>query len=346
MLEVAVFLKMFGGAVEAMRTFGDAVGTARKHAAEVHEAKDLLGLTDPSAEAYRSDSVHPLFASGELHPDNKAALLAAGSDLMTREVIRRDSLAADATDSSLLLFGSPVSDGLSRIIFGYSELPDREGLTLGTPQFDLAYAWDLDPDQLGNGLVRRLVPGKGLVKRPPWQIRDLRGGADPQLVPRTDSEGLLQEDYLLVTRTPNFLSWDAESSGKFLVSFGGAHGTGTRAIDLLFNDRQLMARVLRELKVKSNKSTHRLGGVPSAYQLLFRVSRIKHGATGSIPRSLELVDVVVLRNEPEDWKSARRSIAPRLEAWRKTGTPSPEHDDPVKNPAANASFDATFRRRD
>jgi hypothetical protein len=321
---VAVFLKMFGEAVEALRTVGDTIGTARQRAADVHEAKQLLGLADPAAEAYRSDSVHPLFTPGELHPDNKAALLAAGTDLLSRDVIRRDSLAADATDSSLLLFGSPVSDGLSRIIFGYSELRDREGLTMDSLQFDLAYAWDLDPERLGSGLVKRVVRGKGVVERPPWQIRDLRGGTEPQLVPQTDSEGLLKEDYLLVTRTPNFLSSDAQSTGQFLVSFGGAHGTGTRAINLLFSDRRLMARVLGELKGKSREATGRVGGVPAAYQLLFRVSNIRHDAAGSIPGSLELVDVVVLRNKPQEWDSARRFIAPRLEVQRKTGAPRPE----------------------
>jgi hypothetical protein len=234
---------------------------------------------------------------------------------MDRNVIHRDALAINAAESSLLLVGSPISDALSRTIFGYSEIAGREGLSLDGPQFELFYAWDLDPERVGNGQVRRFVAGKGLVERPPWQIRDLRGGAAPRFVPRTNSEGLLVEDYLLVTRLPNFLSPNAESKGQFLVSFGGAHGTGTRAIKLLFKNKKLMAHVVTELKSKNANITGRIGGTPSAYQLLFRVSKIKHGPRGSIPRSLELLDAVVLPDDEGAWRAAR------LQAMRQLNPP-------------------------
>lgn len=313
MLEVTVALRAFREAVEALRILGGTAQAARKRAADVGEAKRLLGLADPSGEAYRSDAVHPLFTPGEIHPDNKAALLAAGTDVLGRDTIQRDTLEVSAPDNSLLLFGSPTSEGLSRVVFGYSELPGQDGLSWDDPPLDLAYAWELDPGRVGDALIGRFVQGRGLIKRPPWQIRDLRGGSSPQLVPEADSEGLIREDYLLITRTRNFLSADTEHRGQFLVSFGGAHGTGTRAVNLLFHDRRLMARVLGELKAKQVQATGRLGGVPKAYQLLFRVSKIKHGPAGSIPGALELVDAVVLPDKPEVWSFARRRAVPRLE---------------------------------
>jgi hypothetical protein len=319
MLEVTAALRAFKEAVEALRIIDGTARTARQRAADVREAKRLLGLVDPSGEAYRSDAVHPLYTPGELHPDNKAALLAAGTDVLGRDPIRRDTIEINATDNSLLLFGSPTSEGLSRVVFGYSELPDRDGLSWDGQPLDLAYAWELDPECVGDELIGRIVPGKGLVKRPPWQIRDLRGSRSSLLVPETDSDGLICEDYLLITRLPNFLSLDAENRGQFLVSFGGAHGTGTRAVRLLFRDKQLMKRVLEELKQRYALETGRIGGIPKAYQLLFRVFQIKHGRAGSMPKRLELVDVAVLRDSPETWDFARRQATPRL-------MPPPEED--------------------
>lgn len=313
MLEVTVALRAIKDAAEALRSLSRAVRAARQRAVDAHEAKRVLGLADPAGEAYRSDAVHPLYMPGELHPDNEAALLAAGSDILARDLISRDTLQVDATDNSLLLFGSPTSEGLSRVVFGYSELAGREGLSWDDPPLDLAYAWELDPERVGDGRVGRYVPDKGLVERPPWQIRGLRGRHATWLVPETDSEGLIQEDYLLVTRTRNFLSSEAESQGQFLVSFGGAHGTGTRAVNLLFRDKRLLGRVLEALRARHVETTDLIGGIPKAYQLLFRVSNIKHGPSGSVPGALELVDAVVLGDESGVWSEARRRVMPHLQ---------------------------------
>ena len=313
MIEVTVAMRAVREAVEALRALGKTGAAARQRALDVKEAKRLLGLVDPAGEAYRSDAVHPLFTPGEIHPDNKAALLAAGTDLLAGDLARRDKLPVDATDNSLLLFGSPTSEGLSRVVFGYSELGDREGLIQDDLHIDLAYAWELDPERLGGGEVARFVPDRGLVTRPPWQIKDLRGGRWNRFTPRADQDGMICEDYLLVTRLPNFLSSEAESRGQFLVNFGGAHGTGTRAVKLLFKDRRLMATVMEQLKAQYVGATGRIGGVPNAYQLLFRVIDIKHRpGSGSVPGKLELVDAIVLPDTDGAWDLARRRATPHL----------------------------------
>jgi hypothetical protein len=192
-------------------------------------------------------------------------------------------------------------------------------LTWDDSPLDLAYVWELDPERVGDAQVGRFVPGKGLVKRPPWQIKDLRGVHATDLVPEADGAGLIHEDYLLITRTRNFLSPDAQSRGQFLVSFGGAHGTGTRAVGLLLHDKRLMQEVLAQLKTRHKTATGRLNGVPKAYQLLFRVSGIKHGRNGSIPTALELIDVAVLPDKSATWDYAHRQAATRLEASKEHG---------------------------
>lgn len=311
MIEVSAVLKSLVAGAEMVRSLSGGVAAARQRSREVAEAKQLLGLKDPVGEAYRSDSVHPLYSPGEIHPDNRAALSVAGSDALARQPVVRDGLRVDPTDHSLLLFGSPTSEGLSRIVFGYEEIAGVEGLDLRDPPLDLRYAWELNPESVGEGKVGRYVPGKGLVERPLWQIKDLQRPAAGRLIPESNN-GLLSEDYLLVTRMRNFLSAEALDSGKFVVSFGGAHGTGTRAVELLIRDKRLMTTVLEELKSKQARTTGRVGGVPKAYQLLFRIPLIRHRARGSIPGALELVDAVVLPDAEATWDHARRRAAPRL----------------------------------
>jgi hypothetical protein len=316
LVEVTVAIKVAREAVEMVRSLASSIQRARQRADDVREAKKLLGLADPQGEAYRSDAVHPLFAAGQLHPDNEAALTAAASDALVHARSVEEDLQVDAAERSLLLFGSPTSEGLSRIVFGYEEVAGVEGLVWRDSPLDLAYAWELDPGRVGDGRVGRHVSGKGIVERPLWQINDLRGNGSERLVPEADADGLLSEDYLLVTRVRNFLSENARARGQFLVSFGGAHGTGTRAVELLLRDKRVLRTVLERLKEKQMQTSGRLAGLPKAYQLLFRVSRISHGAKGSIPRALELVDATILPDTDMVWDQAYRRIAPRLELWR------------------------------
>jgi hypothetical protein len=313
LLDVTVALRAIKDLTETVRSLGSWVKTHRQNTVEVREAKHLLGLSEPAGEAYRSDAVHPLYTPGKIHPDNEAALLAASSDLGLNRRVQRDVIQVDATDNSLLLFGSPTSEGLSRIVFDYAELPDRDGLACVDQPLDFAYAWNLDPESVGNGEVGRFVPGKGVVKRPPWQISSFRSKGPSQYIPETDSEGMITEDYLLITRMRNFLSPSAQAQGRFLVSFGGAHGTGTRAVACLFQDRRLLIQILETLRAKHREVSGQVAGIPKAYQLLLRVSGIKHNHMGSIPSHLELADAVVLGDNESSWDYARRRVAPRLE---------------------------------
>jgi hypothetical protein len=313
LLDVTVALRAIKELTETVRSLGSSVGTARQNAAEVREAKQVLGLSEPAGEAYRSHAVHPLYTPGKLHPDNAAALLAASSDLGLNRMIQRDAIHVDVANNSLLLFGSPTSEGLSRVVFDYSELPDRDGLASLDRPLDFAYAWNLDPESVGDGAVGRYVPGKGVVRRPPWQISSFRSEGPKRFVPETDSEGMITEDYLLITRLRNFLSPTAQAEGKFLVSFGGAHGTGTRAVACLFKDKRLLRQVLETLRAKHREASRQVAGIPKSYQVLFRVTDIKHTEKGSIPRRLELVDAVVLGDDDSSWDLARRRAAPRLQ---------------------------------
>ncbi|MBF0368912.1 MAG: hypothetical protein HQL52_05565 [Magnetococcales bacterium] len=49
---------------------------------------------------------------------------------------------------------------------------------------------------------------------------------------------MAKEDYLLITKIPNISSRDALRD-KEIVIIGGAHGTGTEAIELLLDDNDV-----------------------------------------------------------------------------------------------------------
>jgi hypothetical protein len=62
-----------------------------------------------------------------IHPDNRRALLAAaGDDYLSAEyagVLEVQSIVPASLDDNLVLIGSPTSEGVSRLVFGYSPQP-------------------------------------------------------------------------------------------------------------------------------------------------------------------------------------------------------------------------------
>jgi hypothetical protein len=311
--EVNVIIDALKDAVSVVRSIGHVAGMTRAYSQDVHAAKQLLGLKDPAGEAYRSDAVHPLYTGGVVHPDNQAALTATGADVLGAADGRDELVSVDPAQRSLLLFGSPTSEGLSRIIFGYEAMPEAEGLLYADTPFDLAYRWELSPDRAHSGVeLGRFVRDRGLVKRPPWGIKALRTNTD--LVP-TGRDEMLKDDYLLITRIPNFLSPHAAYTNQFIVSFGGAHGTGTKAVGLLLKNRQLLARVAQELRSKQTAESGR-SEMPRAFQVLLQVTAIDHKSRESRPRQLSYVDATPL-SATEDWDGVRKRLSGPIERWHR-----------------------------
>src|SRR5215208_99809 len=89
-------------------------------------ARELLGL-DPapsSSAGYRSESVHSLYPErGKIHPDNEDSLIYVARPHLERarelrQLTSEEDLSV-ALSSDMLLFGSPASEGLSRVVFCY-----------------------------------------------------------------------------------------------------------------------------------------------------------------------------------------------------------------------------------
>lgn len=268
-------------------------------------AKEVLGLHQGRMVAYRHDSRHVLYNETEaLHPDNLHGLVAAsGNDYVRAQQTGRlrieDELRAHITHD-LVLIGSPTAEGLSRAIFGYVPDGDADSLALSDAPVDLPYRWVLSKNEVAEGAVaRRFVPGRGMVERPNWRLQ----GPRRSYVPRVDEDGVLMEDYLLVTKLRNYLSPVALDDGRAVISLGGTHGTGTRAIGLIFRDDDVLRELVEQLRSR-----------PAAFQMLFRVGDIAHDPeTGSRARTIELVEnAVVLPDNDSVWRAAAQTLGRNL----------------------------------
>lgn len=313
-MEVGAVLKVaaeVAGAVGLLEVSHRAYNWLERRASfnqDIETAKDMLGLTHEADVAYRHDSVHALFSeSTELHPDNLAGLTAAaGNDFARAKDLRRIRKSLDiraALSTNLVLIGSPTAEGLSRPAFGYEPDVDEDSLTLNQPPIDLPFKWVISKTLIDErAIARRYVAGKGLVARPNWRIE-----TNKQIyMPEVDSSGYLSIDYLLVTRLRNYLSNEALDEGRYIVSFGGAHGTATRAIEILLRDRETLRRIGERIK-----------GRPAAYQLLLRVGKMKHDMmTGTRATRIELVgDPIVLPDTRQIWRTASEIARINLERW-------------------------------
>jgi len=156
------------------------------------------------------------------------------------------------------------------------------------------------------------VPGKGIVERPNWRIEGSAGRSGG--IPQTDSQGMLQTDYLLITRIRNFVSDAARDSGQFILSIGGAHGTATRAIACLLRDKSTLGAIAEGV-----------GGNAQNFQLLLLVSGLRHSPrSGTVGTKVQLVGAPeLLGDTAERWRHARQTFLRNLADWeRASATPA------------------------
>ncbi len=288
--------------------------SSRRSASRIRtEALEILGVTSDHNISFRSDNVHPAYDHGHrVGPDNAEALRAlAGTALVAADARDKLLLASDVFASladSHVLVGGPVAEGLTRIVFGYAPeqanpaQPSSARLTADILPASLPYGLMCDKELLSATAARYVRGVEGVVRQPNWYVSDSDGR--PVRRPVTESTtGLLASDLLLITRVPNFLSLEGLDAGHFLLSIAGTHGIGTRSIDLVFRDEE----VLRTLTVK-------LQSHPEAFQVLIEASSVKHHpAKGSVATRVRVLDVVTF---PGDWREAQSRAARALVRWR------------------------------
>ncbi len=289
-----------------MRWLARWVAAHRREARLASEAKHLLGITGDPHVAYCHVSRHSQFTTAHLHPDNADALASISADAVRQaELDRRLTTVDDLSTSlgkSLVLIGSPTAEALSRIVFGYEPCEGDNGLVLSRPPIELPFHWQLDPREIpAEAVARRFVRGREWTDRPNWYVIESTTTGDVPHVPYVGNlDARLESDFLLVTRVRNFLTREALHRGHYILSFGGAHGTGTRALELLLKEPAILGRVAEQLRSM---------GHPHAFQLLFEVTRLSHRKDGTRAHAIALRSAAVIPTDANTWQQASDAVA-------------------------------------
>ncbi len=222
-----------------------------------------------SGDPYETDLIHKLFGNVEEdfrfvpgishyrypnkpHPDDREAMASLGrlgAEIATKFELVNEVLAPKNVQGNLICLGSPVSNYLSRVAMNYryvTESDKSQGLVSDEKGrlFYLPYEFSLDAKELlKNGVsIRNLQGGRG-DEIPNWSIRDCKTGE--YLVSDIEGGNLLS-DYLLITVLPNIYDPSAYEKHQKLIIIGGSHGVGTKAIDLVFKNRNVLLSLLRQ----------------------------------------------------------------------------------------------------
>lgn len=155
--------------------------------------------------------IHP-FYDGQPHPSSLDGLDILIRRLRLGRIRSVERLGAEACEGTATVFGGPVSSREARFIFGKGDHSPLVGVAL---PFSFRY-WD----RMAEAVASRTEP---------WEV--IVGGVPAPAV----------RECLIVTVLP---VGDADR----IVSIAGLHGAGTRAIDLVLRDRQLLERVERETR--------------------------------------------------------------------------------------------------
>lgn len=190
---------------------------------------------------------HYLFQS-KVPPDDKAAMDTIGQlcSSVAEKLEKIDGyFQSGDLSGTFVCTGSPVSNLLPRLVMQYDNHRSESDYGLiraRAPVLDLRYEYQLDPEFLSRSPAERV--GRGQVLN--WAVRDVVD--DEMFWPKVNDNTFLRTDYLLVTVAPNFLNRDSFERGEKIIIFGGTHGPGTRAVDLLFRDEFILSRLLEQVR--------------------------------------------------------------------------------------------------
>lgn len=195
-----------------------------------------------------------LRAFGDVHPDNRAAAARLASLWPLLEIHSAGSLKICRADEitfgpgdNLLLVGGPVSNELSRYQFGYSG--DFETLERRDESLGLYYSFYCNRTKCKT-VTRRYIDGR-VHEAPGYFIQPQRGA---EISPERGANDFINEEYLLVSRTPNMIAFDDSAGlvqrGKNVLAFESLHGIGVRNIHLLLSDEDCLKKLAEAYRKK------------------------------------------------------------------------------------------------
>ena len=293
--------------------FGDRLDTERTEREQRHrqypnlrdiefEFSETFGLVGPIQSLSLGRDDYPKV----FHIDNLAAgvALAGPLGLYAANPITTDGGIDALPDGDLVLIGGPNSTPLTKIAWEFEGPNDRELRRRDNPVIPLTFYGISDSKGLERVAWKMEDQGNRASYNWPFvctdenrPYRELRPEYDETRRLPVEWDGRMEEvptlrnNYLLVTRIPNFLAPNfaetvkttAREDWPYLTVFEGNHGVGTRGVALLLTAEGLAS--LEKLK-------HSLRGI-AAFQQMFRVGDIAL-TPGDFhkPYSIELFDDV------------------------------------------------------
>jgi hypothetical protein len=179
----------------------------------------------------------------------------------------RDESWPSRVGCSQLMLASGSSNLATREIIGIPEKPSFIP-SFGKSGVHLEYSIGL-----GTRRIKRMQYGE-LIQRQALAIFNQR---NKRVAQASESSGLQDDDYLLVTRIPGPVP------DTVLTVLSGLQGPGTRSAEMLF--KSISAKELEEL---ASRIDHRTGRVPF-YQAVFRACRFETVDGSAVASQLELV---------------------------------------------------------
>lgn len=248
----------------------------------------VQGLVDTRAGAAHAAYPH------QVHPDDQMAASALRSLYRPTQAIEwEDKPWEGPPNNHAFLLGDPQSNALSRLVLSYRETEgvfelDRD------PLYKPRWSSILYPHNYQAPKIKRYVAGV-LREGPGYELYDHQKRKYYRSNDR-DPGDWLNIDYLLVTRVLNVYSPETVESGKIAIVFGGLHGPGTRAIQLLLKEEDL----LDTTDTKREDSPY--------YQALYRVYvRHNHSTRESYPAQIEFVGAAPLDvDQASIWNRVKR----------------------------------------
>lgn len=299
------FVTTSEGAFKAGKQLWTAVNTLRalRRPAFNPSAERLrraLRVDISSTTSFRLSDSHPTLVPNQAPSADLRAFIALVGEQFT-EAIGEISAYSESNsvvdiEEDLVLFGSPESETFTRHLFGYKYSPLGDKLVhLG--KIPLPFRWDEDPTSV---VVRCLQyrHGGSIAIRPNWPLfcSDQSRRVFPLL-----KDGFLAEDYLLITRIPNYATVRSHQSGRAILSISGLHGIGTSAISLVLENSDIANQIADAAERDM------------WFQAVVRVSAITHDEVeGSIPVRVQLDHLVNLAIPDTVLEAARRSLVQQV----------------------------------
>ena len=224
---------------------------------------------------------YPLLPGEAIYPSDLNAAEKLSNDFFGDMVFQsEDDYVPFKKQGSLICLGSSVATEVNRSYLGDPKDPK---MNLVFPKYETQLHYNYVAPDKGVVVYNRQLGRSKPWKEPNWGIKI----EDDVIFPRIQ-DGWLKTDYLLVTRIPTQI----RGAGDVMI-FGGCHGAGTQATELLL--RKLDLADLKKITTKIGDSSH--------YQALLLVNDISHKGHSS-GKYIELLDAKPLKIK---WKQQPQS---------------------------------------